>query len=127
MKTRITLVLAFLITSISFAQQGINYKALIKDSSGNVVANDLIQVQFTILQGAGLTNVYQETHTPTTDANGIVIVTIGEGTKLVEAVQRNGRIFRLNTWFRFRDNFYGLVLFSRKYKLQLSSWSDLTR
>jgi len=26
---------------------------------------------------------------------------------VVEAVQRNGRIFRLNTWFRFRDNYYG--------------------
>ncbi|MBT78414.1 MAG: oxidoreductase [Chromatiales bacterium] len=34
--------------------------------------------------------------------------TIGEGKKVVEAIQRNGRIFRLNTWFRFRDNFYGM-------------------
>jgi predicted dehydrogenase len=34
--------------------------------------------------------------------------TIGEGKKVVEAVQRNGRIFRLNTWFRFHDNFYGM-------------------
>jgi myo-inositol 2-dehydrogenase / D-chiro-inositol 1-dehydrogenase len=34
--------------------------------------------------------------------------TIGEGKKVVEAVQRNGRIFRLNTWFRFRDGFYGM-------------------
>ncbi|MBN2327981.1 MAG: Gfo/Idh/MocA family oxidoreductase [Candidatus Omnitrophica bacterium] len=33
--------------------------------------------------------------------------TIGEGKKVVEAVQRNGRIFRLNTWFRFQDTFYG--------------------
>jgi len=33
--------------------------------------------------------------------------TIGEGQKIVEAVQKNGRIFRLNTWFRFRDQFYG--------------------
>lgn len=33
--------------------------------------------------------------------------TIGEGRRVVEAVQQNGRIFRLNTWFRFRDNFYG--------------------
>jgi myo-inositol 2-dehydrogenase / D-chiro-inositol 1-dehydrogenase len=32
--------------------------------------------------------------------------TIAEGEKLVEAVQRNGRIFRLNTWFRFEDDFY---------------------
>ena len=34
--------------------------------------------------------------------------TIGEGKRVVEAVQANGRIFRLNTWFRFEDNFYGM-------------------
>ncbi len=61
------------------AQQGINYKALFKYNNGNVIANDLIAVQFTILKGVAMTSVYQETHTPTTDANGIVIVNIGEG------------------------------------------------
>lgn len=34
--------------------------------------------------------------------------TIGEGIKVVEAVQKHGRMFRLNTWFRFNDQFYGL-------------------
>jgi myo-inositol 2-dehydrogenase/D-chiro-inositol 1-dehydrogenase len=34
--------------------------------------------------------------------------TIYEGEKVVEAVQRNGRIFRLNTWFRFEGGFYGM-------------------
>lgn len=34
--------------------------------------------------------------------------TIGEGKRVMEAVKRNNRIFRLNTWFRFTDNFYGL-------------------
>ncbi|QJB32408.1 Gfo/Idh/MocA family oxidoreductase [Chitinophaga oryzae] len=34
--------------------------------------------------------------------------TIGEGKRLVEAVQQHGRIFRLNTWFRFEDRFYGM-------------------
>ncbi len=34
--------------------------------------------------------------------------TIGEGKRLVEAVQQHGRIFRLNTWFRFESNFYGM-------------------
>lgn len=33
--------------------------------------------------------------------------TIGEGRKVMEAVRRNGRIFRINTWFRFNDVFYG--------------------
>jgi len=34
--------------------------------------------------------------------------TIGEGKKVVEAVNAHGRMFRLNTWFRFKDQFYGL-------------------
>ena len=34
--------------------------------------------------------------------------TIGEGKRVIEAVKQNGRIFRLNTWFRFEDNFYGM-------------------
>lgn len=34
--------------------------------------------------------------------------TIGEGKRVIEAIKRNNRIFRLHTWFRFEDNFYGL-------------------
>ena len=33
--------------------------------------------------------------------------TIGEGKAVRDAVLRNGRIFRLNTWFRFSGGFYG--------------------
>jgi myo-inositol 2-dehydrogenase / D-chiro-inositol 1-dehydrogenase len=34
--------------------------------------------------------------------------TIGEGKRVIEAVQQYGRMFRLNTWFRFTDDFYGM-------------------
>ncbi|MGC4013079.1 MAG: Gfo/Idh/MocA family oxidoreductase [Luteolibacter sp.] len=34
--------------------------------------------------------------------------TIGEGVSMVKAVEKYNRIFRLNTWFRFKDNFYGM-------------------
>lgn len=63
-----------------FAQQGINYKAIIKDGSGVIISNQLIQVQFIILDGA--VPVYRESHGPTTDANGMVILNIGEGTPI---------------------------------------------
>jgi len=33
--------------------------------------------------------------------------TIGEGKRVVEAVRRTGRMFRINTWFRFQSGFYG--------------------
>ena len=34
--------------------------------------------------------------------------TIGEGKRVCEAVKQYGRMFRINTWFRFKDQFYGL-------------------
>jgi myo-inositol 2-dehydrogenase/D-chiro-inositol 1-dehydrogenase len=34
--------------------------------------------------------------------------TIGEGIKVQEAVKQYGRVFRLNTWFRFEEEFYGM-------------------
>jgi len=34
--------------------------------------------------------------------------TIGEGQALQKAVEQAGSMFRLNTWFRFTDNFYGM-------------------
>ena len=34
--------------------------------------------------------------------------TIAEGRHVMDAVRRNGRVFRLNTWFRLHSNFYGM-------------------
>lgn len=34
--------------------------------------------------------------------------TIAEGAQIAAAVKRNSRVFRLNTWFRMHDSFYGL-------------------
>ena len=33
--------------------------------------------------------------------------TVGEGKRVMEVVKAKGRMFRLNTWFRFQDTFYG--------------------
>ncbi len=82
MKTKLTLFFVLLFGLICFAQNGINYKAVIKDTNGNAVANNSITVQFTILKGATQTNIYRETHAPTTDANGMVVINIGKGTPI---------------------------------------------
>ena len=80
MKKLATLLVTLLISFSSFAQTGINYKAVIKDALGNVVANDIINVKFSIIENTSSTVVYAEDHTNVmTDANGIVILNIGEG------------------------------------------------
>ena len=47
--------------------------------------------------------------------------TIGEGRRLVETVARTGRVFRVNTWFRFRDDFYGFGTTVRPIKKLVQS------
>jgi len=42
--------------------------------------------------------------------------TIGEGKHVIEAVQRNGRMFRLNTWFRLHSGLYGFGSEARPIK-----------
>jgi len=42
--------------------------------------------------------------------------TIYEGRKVVEAVQAHGRIFRINTWFRFQAGFYGSGMTGRQIR-----------
>ena len=79
MKFNTSLFVALFFVLTSFAQNGINYKAVIKDNTGTVIINQPILVQFTILQGITEINVYQETHNPTTNSNGVIIINIGEG------------------------------------------------
>ncbi len=87
------LVLSFVITA--FAQQGINYKAIIKDGDGNAIANTAVTIQFTILDGTA--PIFAETHTPTTDANGIVIVNIGEFVEIGDLSWNSNNPYFLNT------------------------------
>lgn len=47
--------------------------------------------------------------------------TIGEGKKVVEAVKQYGNVFRLNTWFRFDANFYGMNVPVKKIKKLVDS------
>lgn len=81
MKNTITLLVTLLISIASFSQQGINYKAVIKDDLGNILANQPISIKFIISQGIGEETVYEEEHVAVdTDSNGIIILNIGEGT-----------------------------------------------
>lgn len=58
-----------------------SYQAVIRDASNNLVTNQLIGMQISILQGSVFgTYVYVETQSPYTNANGLVTIEIGDGT-----------------------------------------------
>lgn len=78
MKVFISLWILLSISLSSFAQQGINYKAIIKDTNGNILATEFMNVQFTIHETSPTgTIVYQEDYNYTTDTNGMIILNIG--------------------------------------------------
>jgi len=72
-----------LLSAISFAQapQSFKYQAIIRDASGNVITNQNISLQISILQDSETgTPVYTEEHSATTNQFGLVNINIGEGT-----------------------------------------------
>ena len=83
MKKFITFLSAVLLTVSVFAQspEKMSYQAVIRNSSNQLVTNQAVGMQISILQGsASGTAVYVETQTPTTNANGLISIEIGGGT-----------------------------------------------
>ena len=83
MKQLLTSLAILLVTLTSFAQapNRISYQAEVRNSGNNLIVNQLVGIRISILQGSNVgASVYTETHTPTTNANGLVSLQIGGGT-----------------------------------------------
>lgn len=82
MKSIITIFLLFTTILLSAqAPQAINYQAVARDASNNLLANRNIGIRISILSGSATgTSVYSETQTATTNASGIFSIEIGRGT-----------------------------------------------
>ena len=83
MKKFYSVLIALIITVNVFAQapEKISYQAVVRNSSNQLVTNHDIGMRISILQTAETgAEVYVETQTPKTNANGLVTVEIGSGT-----------------------------------------------
>ena len=78
MKSFLLFTLTLFVCTISIAQTGINYKALIRDTIGIIINNREIDMVFTI--EVDNVSVYSESQQIITDSNGIAIAVIGTGT-----------------------------------------------
>ena len=70
------------IGSLAFAQapEKMSYQAVVRNTTNNLVTNQPVGMQISILQGSATgTAVYVETQTPTSNANGLVSLEIGGG------------------------------------------------
>jgi hypothetical protein len=83
MKKLYTLVVASLLSMSTFAQapEMMSYQAVVRDAADNLIASSPVGMQISILQGSPSgTAAYVETHTPTSNQNGLVSIEIGNGT-----------------------------------------------
>ena len=83
MKTIVTLCFALFLTAFSFAQtpQLMGYQAIIRNNNNQLVVNNSVGLQVSILQGSATGSaVFVERHFPRTNTNGLISINIGAGT-----------------------------------------------
>ncbi|MHC1703653.1 MAG: hypothetical protein AB9846_07065 [Tenuifilaceae bacterium] len=71
---------SFAIQAFSQIPQGFSYQAVIRNTSGQPLASQSVKIQITLIDEAGTTTHYKETHSITTSPLGLVNLSIGGGT-----------------------------------------------
>ena len=81
---KITLILIFIATSLTVMAQApdkISYQAIVRNSSDQILTNQSVGIQISLLEGSTSGNaIYVETQNPTTNNNGLLSIEIGTGT-----------------------------------------------
>ena len=84
MKRTLLTILSILFCAITFAQsvpQGINYQAVARDANGDVLMNQTLTIQFSVISDIATSAVsWQETHSVSTNDYGLFTAIIGQGT-----------------------------------------------
>jgi uncharacterized protein (TIGR02145 family) len=83
MKNFVFILSLFIFSGTVFSQvpEKFTYQAVIRNSSGELVTNKQVSMRISILQGSSSgSEVFTQTLNPTTNANGLVSIEIGEGT-----------------------------------------------
>ena len=83
MKKILFSILVIFIFQMCFSQapNKMSYQAVIRNASNNLVINQSVGIRISILQNSSTgSSIYTETHSPTSNANGLVTIEIGNGT-----------------------------------------------
>ena len=86
------IVFATVVVASSQVPAGFNYQAVVRNSSGEVIANKTVSFRISILEGAGKFKkiVYAEKHSVKTNAFGMANFMVGKGAKISGAFSPSG-------------------------------------
>ena len=108
------LYLITLVTSVSFAQEGISYQAIAYDNNGFEMSSQEIQLQLSILgDSINGSAEYVETHTVTTDDFGLFSIVIGSGdteANLSEVNWKSPKFLKVKMEWRRYDNLRSITV-----------------
>jgi uncharacterized protein (TIGR02145 family) len=79
MKKILTLFAALVLLAVGATAQKLSYSAVVRNSANELVANKTLTVSVSIANSATGAAVYSETQSATTNQNGLLTLTIGEG------------------------------------------------
>ena len=79
MKKVTTILAAILLMAVGATAQKLSYQAVVRNSSNELVPNTALTVEVSVLDAVGTVQ-YAETHSATTNQNGLLVLTIGDGT-----------------------------------------------
>ena len=105
---KILIILAFFFFSFGFSQTGINYQAIIKNSSGNVYSNSTMVVTFSLrYDTSGGSVIYSETHSATSTSEGQISLVVGTGNKTSNGVDFSAIDFSKSIFYTTEVNIGG--------------------
>jgi len=105
---KIATTLAFFFFSYGFSQTGINYQAIIKNSSGNVYSNSTMVVTFSLrYDTSGGSVIYSETHNATSTSEGQINLVVGTGNKTSSGVDFSAINFSRSIFYTTEVNIGG--------------------
>ena len=105
---KILTILAFFFLSYGFSQTGINYQAIIKNSSGNVYSNATMVVTFSLrYDTSGGSVIYSETHSATSTSEGQISLVVGTGNKTSNGVDFSAIDFSKSIFYTTEVNIGG--------------------
>ena len=102
----------FVCSLFSVAPQTMSYQAVVRDQEGKLIAEKSVSILVSILQNDSSNTIYQEEHATTTNANGLITLSIGKESSFSDIKWSDGTYYLQCQFDLNNDGVYDLKSYS---------------